>query len=61
VDMEAFHIARFCEARRLPLLIVKIASDFADEDSLNVIKTNKAKLKRSLRDAYEKLIATLTW
>ena len=58
VDMEAFHIARFCEARQLPLLIVKIASDFADEDSLNVIKTNRAKLKQSLANAYEKLIAT---
>jgi nucleoside phosphorylase len=60
VDMEAFHIARFCEVHRLPLLIVKIASDSADEDSINVIKTNRSELKQSLTEAYLKLITNLS-
>ena len=59
VDMEAFHIAQFCEARQLPLLIIKNASDFADEDSLNIIKANKTKLKQSMANAYEKLLTAL--
>ena len=59
VDMEAFHIAQFCQARRLPLLIVKIASDFADEDSLNAIKTSRSQLKGFLTEAYERLLLTI--
>lgn len=60
VDMEAFHIARFCEARSLPLLIVKIASDFADENTLNVIKANRSVLEQSLADTYKRLMAELS-
>lgn len=59
VDMEAYHIARFCEEQNMPLLIVKVSSDFADEDSLNVIKVNRAKLKQSLAYAYNKTLKTL--
>ena len=58
VDMEAFHIAQFCEAHRIALLIIKIASDSADENTLNVIKTNRSQLKQSLTEAYLKLIST---
>jgi len=58
-DMEAFHIALFCKVRRLPLLIVKIASDFADENSLTVIKSNRSVLKRSLTDTYENLMLAI--
>lgn len=59
VDMEAFHIARFFQKLNIPLLIVKIASDFADENALNVIKANRTELKRSLTNAYEELITAL--
>jgi nucleoside phosphorylase len=59
VDMEAFHIARFFHKLNIPLLILKITSDFADENSLNVIKANRTKLKQSLANAYEKLITAL--
>jgi nucleoside phosphorylase len=59
VDMEAFHIARFCEVHHLPLLIIKVASDFADEDSLNVIKANRLGLKHSLSEAYKRLLLNI--
>jgi len=59
VDMEAFHIARFCKELNISLQIIKVASDLADEDSLDVIKANRPQLKRSLTSAYEKLLAGL--
>jgi nucleoside phosphorylase len=59
VDMEAFHIASYCKAHRLSLLIIKIASDLADEDSLNTIKANRSELKRALANAYKKLMSDL--
>ena len=55
VDMEAFYVARFCEARQFPLLAIKIASDFADENTLNVIKANRSVLRQSLTNAYLKI------
>ncbi len=57
VDMEAFNIARFCREQNLPLCIVKVSSDLADEDSLKVIKANRSKLKKALANAYKKMLS----
>lgn len=59
VDMEAFHIAGLCQEQNLPLLIVKITSDLADENSLDAINANQANLRRALTMAYKELMLAI--
>lgn len=59
VDMEAFYIARFCKEQNIALRIIKVSSDWADENSLDVIKANRTELKRSLAKAYVKILSDL--
>ncbi len=47
VDMEAVHIAEFAKGKKLPLRIIKMVSDYADEDS-----NKKTALKEVMRKYY---------
>jgi nucleoside phosphorylase len=57
VDMESFIIAQFCNHKNIPLIILKIVSDHANEKSVEQIKHNKSDLKLVLSDSIKQLLA----
>lgn len=49
VDMETYHLARIAKTRKIPLISVKIVSDYANENTLDCVRNLKTDLQTELK------------
>lgn len=48
VDMEGYHLAKIATEMRIPILIIKVVSDYANQDTKRVIQKNTGKWQEKL-------------
>jgi len=59
VDMESFIIAQLCNHKNIPIIILKVVSDHANEKSAEQINKNKSKLKLVLSSSLKQIVKDL--
>ncbi len=59
VDMEAYSLAEFAKKQQIPIIIIKVVSDYANEKSLEFTKQQKAIWQKKLRTALLDLLKNL--
>lgn len=60
VDMEGYFIAKLAESYSLPLVMIKVISDFANEKTVETVRRNKSAYQKVLRETLRVVLAGMS-